>query len=145
MYEIGFVENCITGPFNEMLAARRLSLDYRSRLFWQTAAADPKTNAHFLNTPYHVDPVIPHHLYPPLLHLAPTGEIPVAIHFNDHHHKGLTDEWWGAFWWNRLRGKDQRFRAIVMSRLESPAVSFAGDDGPRKTWKELCPTELLDL
>jgi hypothetical protein len=127
-----------------MLSAGRISLDYRSRLFWQTAAAIPRLNAHFLNTPYYIDAAVPHELYPPLLHLAPTGEIPVAIHFNDHIEKGLLDEWWGEFWWNRLQGEDQRFRGIVMSRLEDAKISFAGNDSRQMLWKDICPSQMFD-
>jgi hypothetical protein len=128
-----------------MLAARRISVDYRSRLFWQIVDSKPTENAHFINTPYHVDPIIPHELYPPLLHLGPTGEIPAVVHFNDHTEKKLMDEWWGSFWWNRLRGDDQRFRGIVLDRLKNSMVGFAGDADRRKTWEEICPSQVLEL
>jgi len=132
------------GPFNDMLSARRISLDYRSRLFYQTAAANPRDNTHFLNTPHYIDPAVPHELYPPLLHLAPTGEVPVAIHFNDHNEKGLIDEWWGKFWWNKLQGEDQRFRGIVVSRLEDAKINFAGSESRQTPWKKICPTQMFD-
>lgn len=132
-------------PFNEMLAARRISVDYLSRLFWQTCGTNPTKIAHFINTPYHVDPVIPHERYPPLLYLGPTGEIPAVIHFNDAHEKGLMAKWWSSLWWNKLRGDDQRFRDIVMSRLEDAVLSFAGDVYHQKTWKEICARHLPDL
>jgi hypothetical protein len=133
-------ETELAGVFNEFLASRRLSLDYRSRLFWATASADPTTTAHFLNTPYHIDAAIPHELYPPLLHQAQTGEVPVAIHFNDHTHKDLMDEWWGKLWWNN---EDDRFKNIVSGRMEGAAVKFAGDGW--KSWREVCPKDMIDI
>jgi len=131
------------GVFNEFLAAGRLSLDYRSRLFWATASADPTATAHFLNTPNPLDASIPHELYPPLLYQEQTGEVPVAIHFNDHMEKRLMDEWWGKLWWNTPHGVDNRFRDIVSSRVEGAAVKFAGDGW--KFWREVCPKDVLDI
>ena len=131
------------GIFNEYLAARRLSLDYYSRLFWATSYASATTTAYFINTPYYVDPFIPHHMYPPLLHQAQTGQIPVAVHFDDHRLKGLRDEWWGSFWWNQLQGEEQRFREIVLSRLERATVNFAG--GEQQAWADICPWSMLGI
>jgi hypothetical protein len=136
-------ETELVGVFNEFLAAGRLSLDYRSRLFWATASADPTATAHFLNTPNPLDASIPHELYPPLLYQEQTGEVPVAIHFNDHAEKGLMDEWWGKLWWNTPHGVDNRFRDIVSSRVEGAAVKFAGDGW--KFWREVCPKDVLDI
>jgi hypothetical protein len=128
------------GIFNEYLAARRLSADYRSRLFWSTAFADPDRTARFINTPYHIDNLIPHELYPPLLYHAQTGEIPVVIHINGPH-KQLIEEWWGKLWWNKLQDEDARFRDIVSSRLKG-AVRLAGSG--LKEWANICPEEVKD-
>jgi hypothetical protein len=133
----------LTGIFNEYLAARRLSLDYYSRLFWATSFASPTTTCHFINTPYHIDSIIPHHMYPPLLHQAQTGEIPVAIHFDGHTEKGLMDEWWGKLWWHQLQGEEQRFRDIVLARLEGAKINFAGGD--QKVWGDICSWPTLGV
>jgi hypothetical protein len=125
-----------TGIFNEFLAARRLTVDYRSRLFWGTDFASATETTHFINTPHPIDPLIPHHLYPPLLYQAQTGQIPVTVHFSDHLGKGLMDDWWGKFWWNMLQGRDQTFKDIVLTRLEAATVTIAGE-GPM-SWSDMC-------
>jgi hypothetical protein len=135
-----------TGIFNDFLADRRLSADYHSRLFWSTAFADPLETSHFINTPHPIDPYIPHHLYPPLLYQAQTGEIPVAVHFNGPVNKELIRAWWGKFWWNQLKQEgDGRFRETVMSRLQGATVRFGGLKGVRKEWRDLCPNSTLAL
>jgi hypothetical protein len=128
--------NTNKGIFNKFLAARRLSVDYRSRLFWATSFASANKTTHFINTPYFVDPLVPHELYPPLLHHAPTGEIPVAVHFNSPEKK-IMDEWWGKFWWNQWVVEDSRFRDIVANRMEGAKVRFA--EGGSMAWTEICP------
>jgi hypothetical protein len=65
------------------------------------------------------------------------------VHFNLE--KELMEDWWRRFWWNRLRGEDQWFRRIVLSRLESAVVGFAGDEDRKMMYDELCPTQVLDL
>jgi len=130
------------GVFNEFLAAGRLTIDYRSRLFWTMAFASPNDNSCFVNTPYHVDDLIPHELYPPLLYQTQTGEIPVVIHFNQD--KELMEEWWGKFWWNKLDGdSDEKFRDIVLSRVEGAVVKFAGFG--LKEWRDICPKEVIGI
>ena len=123
-----------------MLAARRLSLDYRSRMFLSTASAAIEDSAFFMNVYYPIDPFVPHELYPPLLHNAPTGQIPVAVHFSGFSDKYLIDDWWGKMWWSKFEGPDDRFREIVSKRLEGAAVDFAGG-GSRKPLTEICPGE----
>jgi hypothetical protein len=114
----------------------------RSRLFW--AKSSPTTTECFLNTPHPLDFVIPHNLYPTLLYCAQTGEVPVAIYFNNHLHKGLMDEWWGKLWWNNLGREDERFRGIVLRRIENATVAFVGGD--RKRWSGICSNHnLLDV
>jgi hypothetical protein len=130
--------------FNEFLAAGlgSLSIDYCSRLFWPTYTPIPIDVAVFLNTPYHIDSLIPHELYPPLLYHAQTGEVPAVIHFNGPD-KWLMEEWWGRVWWNKLQDGDERFRDIVLSRMEGAVVRFAGGD--LKGWKDLCPKEVIGI
>jgi hypothetical protein len=82
-------------------------------------------------------------MYPPLLYQAQMGEIPVAIHFNGHTDKGLLDEWWGKWWWNKSPDQDSRFRGIVLSRLEGAEIQFAG--GGKTSWGDVCPKDLLDI
>jgi len=127
--------------FNILLASRRLSLDYHSRLFWTTAFASPESTAHFLNTPYHIDTFVPHELYPPMLHQAQTGEVPVAIHITNSQLKHLRQDWWGKLWWNKL--DDKRFRSIVSSRVDGAVVGIAG--GGSKQWTDICPKDILGL
>src|ERR1700685_4271761 len=131
----------LAGVFNEFLASGldQLSVDYRSRLFWATAYSSPTYFAHFVNTPYHIDDLIPHELYPPLIYHAQTGEVPAVIHFNGPD-KPLMEEWWGKVWWNKLQDGDDRFRHIVSSRMERAVVKFAG--GGSKEWRELCPKDI---
>jgi len=133
----------LTGAFNEFLADShgQLSLDYRSRLFWATAYTPPTKVSHFINTPYHIDSAIPHALYPPLLYHAQTGEVPAIIHFNGPEDKVLIDEWWGKLWWNKLQDGDDRFRDIVLRRVEGSSVRFSG--GAWKEWRELCPKDVV--
>jgi len=128
--------------FNQFLAAGRLSLDYRSRLFWATAFADPIHNSHIINTPYQIDDLVPHELYPPMLYQAQTGEVPVVVHFN--HQKELMAEWWGKLWLNQLQGNaDDRFRDIVLSRMEGAVVQFAGVGS--KEWRDVCPKKFTGI
>ena len=127
--------------FNVFLASGRISLDYHSRLFWAMDFTDPTTDSHFINTPYHIDSLVPHELYPPLLYQTQTGEVPVAIHFN--HGKELMDEWWGKLWWNKLEDGDERFRDVVSSRLEGAVIRFAG--AGLRGWREICPKEIIGI
>jgi len=127
--------------FNDFLASGRLSIDYHTRLFWATFVPQDTRAALFLNTPYHLDPVIPHELYPPLVYHAQTGEVPVVVHFNGPD-KGLVDEWWGKLWWQKLQDGD-RFKDIVASRLEGQMVKFVG--GGSKSWRDLCPKEAIGI
>ena len=131
-------EQVFAAYFNEYLSLRRITADYRSRLFWSTALTDLNRIPHFINTPYHIDDLIPHELYPSLLHIAPTGEIPVLIHMNGLG-KHLIEEWWGTLWWNKLQ--DEKFSAIVASRVKGSVVRFAG--GEFKPWRDICPKEVL--
>jgi len=128
--------------FNDFLATGRLTIDYHTRLFWATFVPTPSRAALFLNTPYHIDSVIPHVLYPPLVYHAQTGEVPAVVHFNGPD-KGLVDQWWGKLWWQKVQGEDERFKDIVSSRLKGAVVKFAG--GGSKTWRELCPQEAIGI
>jgi len=127
--------------YNILHAARRLSLDYRSRLFWTTGYAYPGTSAHFINTPYHIDNLIPHELYPPILHLGQTGEVPVAIHITGNGNKNLRIEWWGKFWWNKPN--DKRFGSILSRRVDGATISIAG--GGAVKWRDVCPKDVLGV
>ena len=102
---------------------------------------DPKADSHFVNMPYHIDALIPHELYPPLLYQAQTGEVPVVVHFN--HGKELMDEWWGKLWWNKLEDDDARFKSIVLSRLEGAVITVAGVG--LKTWRDICPKDMIGI
>ena len=130
----------VAGIFNEFLAARHISLDYRSRLFW--TANYVAHFAHFIKSPYHIDNLIPHELYPPLLYISPTGEVPAIIHFNGAA-KPLMDEWWGKLWWQNQQDVENRFRDIVARRMKGAAVRVAG--GGLKEWLELCPKDLIEV
>jgi len=121
--------------FNEFLAARRISVDYHSRIVW-TTGYDPGA-AHFINTPDYIDAVIPHELYPPVLHLEYTGGIPVAIHFNGPG-KPLMGDWWGRLWW---QGGRERLTNIVASRVERAVVRLAG--GGEIEWGDICPNDVF--
>ena len=131
-----------TEIFNAFLSAGRLTIDYRSRLFWATDFADVDANSRIVAVPYHIDDLIPHELYPPMLLQTQTGEVPVAMHFN--HRKDLMDAWWGKLWWNKLQDDaDARFKDIVSRRMEGAVVKFAGLDS--RKWKDLCPTEFTGI
>ncbi|KAJ7108879.1 hypothetical protein C8R43DRAFT_185837 [Mycena crocata] len=122
------------GIFNEFLHQGRISLDYWSRLFWVNARnAD---SGIIINTRYPVssvkDDTIPYHLLPPMLYQSQTGEYPVAIHFNDHLHKNLMDEWWGRLWWTKAS-----FRSIWQKKLGSGRTRFA-HNGTTVKWETLC-------
>jgi len=131
------------GLLNEFFVTGRqpISVDYRSRLVWATAYSDPVGNGQFVNTPYHIDSLVPHELYPPLVYNGVTGEVPVAVHFNGPD-KVLIDEWWGKLWWNQLQAEDGRFRDTVSSRMRGAMVRFVGAES--KQWKDLCPNEAKD-
>jgi hypothetical protein len=129
------------GVFNEFLASRRLSLDYRSRLFWTTASSSPTTPI-FMNVPYHIDTMIPHEMYPPLLYHTLTGEVPAVIHVNNNP-KPQLEEWWGKLWWQQLQDGDGRFRDIVASRVEGAVIRFAGLSS--KEWRDVCPKDVLGI
>jgi hypothetical protein len=129
------------GVFNEFLASRRLSLDYRSRLFWTTASSSPTTPI-FMNVPYHIDTMIPHEIYPPLLYHTLTGEVPAVIHVNNNP-KSQLEEWWGKLWWQQLQDGDGRFRDIVASRVEGAVIRFAGLSS--KEWRDVCPKDVLGI
>jgi len=131
------------GVFNEYLLKRRISLDYWFRLFW-TNSRNWDSSA-IVNTRYPVDgippsndPTIPYDLLPPLLYHTKTGEIPVAIHFNDYQHKELMEEWWGRLWWTKSTG---RFWPIVLDRLKTGKIAFA-HNGSTVVWMDLCRHEL---
>jgi len=129
------------GLLNEFLVSGNwdISVDYRARLFWATAYSDPTNNSHFINTPYHIDNLIPHELYPPLLNHAITSEVPAMIHFNGPD-KPLINEWWGKLWWQQLEGaRGERFRDIAIGRAEAAVVNIVGV-GPTK-WRDLCPMD----
>jgi hypothetical protein len=130
----------LKGVFNEFLASRRLSLDYHSRLFWTSASTDPTTIV-FMNVPHHVDAVIPHKLYPPLLFHTLTGEVPAVIHVNSNPKPEL-EEWWGKLWWQMLHG-DDRFRDIVTSRVDGAVISFARGDA--KGWRDVCAKDVIGV
>jgi hypothetical protein len=104
--------------------------------------SDPLKVARFLNTPYHLDDLIPHELYPTLIYHGITGEVPVVVHMNGAD-KELMSDWWGMLWWNAL---DTRFKDIVLSRVRGAVVRFSGSDGDGgiKEWKEVCPKEARD-
>ena len=130
------------GAFNMLLGDGYLKVDPLFRLFW-TSAYDV-ANVDFINTRYVADPhwpksdnTTPFELYPALVHHKLTGEVPVAVHFNDFYHKDMLEMWWGRHWWNNNR---KRFRAIVKERMEKGMVLFANEDGiSSKTVKEICP------
>jgi hypothetical protein len=96
-------------------------------------------NTHFINTPYPIDSIIPHELFPPLLYHVPTGEVPAVIHINGPD-KPKIEEWWGKLWWSQLQVGD-RFRDIVLSRTEGRNVTIAGV-GPTD-WRNLCPKDKI--
>jgi len=129
------------GVFNEFLAARRLSIDYHARLFYSTAYSGVLTTAQFINTPYHIDDLVPHELYPPMLYHAQTGEVPAIIHFNGPD-KPVIKEWWGKLWWQRVTGGDDRFKDIVLNRVEGAVVKFPGG---LKKWSDMCPKSTIGL
>ncbi|KAJ6620630.1 hypothetical protein B0H10DRAFT_1066922 [Mycena sp. CBHHK59/15] len=105
------------GIFNEFLHEGRLTLDYWSHLFWANAAN--VDSGVILNVRYPVsstkDDVIPYRLLPPMLYHTQTGEFPVAIHFNDHLHKDLMNDWWGRLWWTK---QDIAFKRIWEKKVE---------------------------
>ena len=123
-----------------MLFERRFILDYLERIFLQTSFNNIENSAFFINVYYPIDPFVPNELYPPLLQHGPSGQIPVAVHFNGRADKHLMDDWWGKLWWSKFEGPDGRFREIVSKRLEGAAVNFAGGGG-RKPLTEICPGE----
>ena len=87
--------------------------------------------------PNHIDEVIPHKLYPPVMHLEYTGGVPVAIHFNGLG-KPLMDNWWGRLWW---QGGRERFTDLVAHRVEGAVVRLAG--GGSIEWGNLCPNDVF--
>ncbi|KAJ7698957.1 hypothetical protein B0H17DRAFT_1049809 [Mycena rosella] len=122
------------GIFNEFLHQGRITVDYWSRLFWVTASnVDSGT---IVNTRHPVsaakDDTIPYHLLPPMLYHSRTGEYPVALHFNDHVHKHLLDEWWGRLWWTK-----PGFKSVWEKHLESGTAQFA-HNGSMVRWEDLC-------
>jgi hypothetical protein len=58
--------------------------------------------------------------------------------------KGLMDHWWGKVWWNKLDIEDTRFRDIVLRRVKGAMITFGGDNGGSKEWKDVCPKEAKD-
>ncbi|KAJ7464612.1 hypothetical protein FB451DRAFT_1264028 [Mycena latifolia] len=122
------------GIFNEFLHQGRITLDYWSRLFWVNA--NNVDSGKIVNTRYPVsavkDDTIPYHLLPPMLYHSQTGEHPVAIHFNDHLHKHLMDEWWGRLWWTQ-----PSFKSVWEKRLMSGTAQFA-HNGSMVRWEDLC-------
>ncbi|KAJ7915674.1 hypothetical protein B0H13DRAFT_1999797 [Mycena leptocephala] len=122
------------GIFNEFLHERRIILDYWSRLFWVNA--QNVDSGVIINTRYPVsavkDDIIPYHLLPPMVYHSQTGEYPVAIHFNDHRHKNMMNDWWGRLWWTKLG-----FRDIWEKRLETGTAQFAHNQSTVR-WKDLC-------
>jgi len=131
------------GIFNEYLLHRQISLDYWFRLFW--ANARDWDSGTIINTRHPLDGVllpedhtIPYHLLPPLLYHTKTGEVPVAIHFNDHMHKNLIEDWWGMLWWTK---STEPFFPIVLDRLQTRKITFA-HNGSSVMWMDLCRREL---
>jgi hypothetical protein len=136
------LSNKLPGLFNEFLSAGRISLDYKMRLFWPMGQSFPESTVTFMNTPTPVDPLIPHHLYPPLMYHAPTGEIPAVVHLNGVDGEDFRTHWWGLLWWNNFSDNGDRFKRIVMERLKDGTVKFA--NGDEKPWWDLCPLQSLD-
>jgi hypothetical protein len=97
--------------------------------------------SHFINSPYQIDSVIPHELYPPLLYHGLTGEVPVVIHFNGE--KLLRDEWWGKLWWNKVQHEDDKFLNIVRNKLKEAAVVIK--DGGSFVQRKLLAYELFTI
>ena len=133
------------GIFNEYLFHGRISLDYWFRLFWANARDWDSGTIVNIRHPLDVVPppdledhTIPYHLLPPLLYHSKTGEVPVAIHFNDHMHKHFIEEWWGMLWWTKSTGP---FFPIVLDRLQTRKVTFA-HNGSTVMWMDLCRREL---
>ena len=142
-------ETLSLGVFNEYLRDRRISVDYWGRMFW--ADSNDLSSAIFMNTADRVNmdlkagsadyDIIPTDLLPPMMWHLKTGQIPVALHFNDAGSKGWMDHLWdrGMLWWTKA---DQRFRRIVLDRLEGKSIRFA-HDGSQQDYFELCPTAIL--
>jgi hypothetical protein len=122
------------------LAQRQITPDYYSRLFYQTALnANSWVIVNTRHPPDSVeDPIIPFHLFPPLLHQRRTGEIPVAIHLNARDYKHLINEMWGQLWWNKKTG---RFTEIVDGRIKAGRIVFV-HDGQMVTYGDLCANDL---
>jgi hypothetical protein len=121
-----------------------MSLDYRSSLFWAIASSQPENSVAFINTPGDPsDPLVPHDLYPSMLRLKQTGEVPAAIHFNDAGKKKLMDQWWGQLWWNSFE-RDERFNDILRSRLRTARARFS-PEGDAKDWHQMCGGVLKDV
>jgi len=119
--------------------AGSISIDYHSRLFWSTAFASADKTTYFINTPYPIDDVIPHELFPPLLYHAPTGEVPAVIHINGPD-KPKIEEWWGKLWWSQLEDGG-RFRDIALGRVQGRNVTVAGVGST--DWRNLCPKDKI--
>ena len=118
------------GVFNEFLAARSI---YAHSYSGQSPSLQPPRSASSTSL---IHSMIPHNLYPTLLYCVQTGEVPVAIHFNNHLHKGLIDEWWGKLWWNNLGRGVEEVRGCY-------GCVVGGD---RKRWSDICSNHnLLDV
>ena len=137
-----FRPRSLTGAFNMLLGDGYLRVDPYFRLFW--ASAYDTNNVEFINTRYPPDPnhpkldnTTPWELYPALVHHKRTGEVPVAVHFNDYYHKEMLDDWWGRHWWSSGR---KRFKGIVKDRMERGMIKFATEDGiTQESVKSICP------
>ena len=103
----------------------------------------PAQIAQFINTPYHLDDLVPHKLYPTLIYHGVTGEVPVVVHLNGGD-EVLMSDWWGKLWWNQLEGENLQFMDILLSRVRGAIVRFAGGEGGSKEWKDVCPKEAED-
>ena len=71
------------------------------------------------------------HLYPPLVHLATTSEIPVMIRFNGYVYKTMTDNWSGKLRCNKVnRDRINKRRFQVDSSELTLVCVFVGFEYP---------------
>jgi hypothetical protein len=146
----------MSGIFNDLLAAREITLDYWFRLFY--ADASDVHNKHFVNVPSpeflsavpaalatvsnqpcssRFDP--PFELLPTLLMHTRTGQVPALIHLNDYYSKADIDDLWGIPWFS---SPEFRFRNIVLERvINSDGIEFANGTGI--SYFDMCPQHVL--
>lgn len=145
----------MSGIFNEILAARKVALDYWFRLFYADAEDTQNLgvfnipSAPFLSYPpsaMDVDSCIaptsefdpPYHLLPKLIVSERTGQVPIAAHFNDGRHKSSMETLWSqAGPW--FANPEPRFRKVVTERLARAARIEFAHNGTSVGFEALCP------